>query len=69
MSHSYFTRKFLNIKDKNITLQEDYLEEVMLNGVTSFVFKGILSYQPLIANTVERFWILCLKNMDSKLPV
>ena len=46
MSHSYFTRKLLNIKDKNITFQEDYLEEVKLNGVTSFVFKGTLSYQP-----------------------
>ena len=46
MSHSYFTRKFLNIKDKNITFQEDYFEEVKLHGVTSFIFKGILSYQP-----------------------
>ncbi len=32
MSHSYFTRKLLNIKDKNITFSEDYLEEVKLNG-------------------------------------
>ena len=46
MSHSYFTRKFLNIKDKNITFQEDYFEEVKLHSVTSFIFKGILSYQP-----------------------
>ena len=46
MSHSYFTRKFLTIKDKNITFQEDYFEEVKLHGVTSFIFKGILSYQP-----------------------
>ena len=46
MSHSYFTRKLLNIKDKNITFQEDYLEEVKFNGITSFIFKGILSYQP-----------------------
>ena len=46
MSHSYFTRKLLNIKDKNITFPEDYLEEVKLNGVTSFIFKGILSYHP-----------------------
>ena len=42
MSHSYFTRKLLNIKDKNIIFQKDYLEEVKLNGVTSFIFKGIL---------------------------
>ena len=27
MSHSYFTRKLLNIKDKNITFPDDYLEE------------------------------------------
>ena len=46
MSHPYFTRKLLNIKDKNITFPEDYLEEVKLNGVTSFIFKGILSYHP-----------------------
>ena len=46
MSNSYFTRKLLNIKDKNITFPEDYLEEVKLNGVTSFIFKGILSYHP-----------------------
>ncbi len=44
MSHSYSTRKFLNIKDKNIIFPEDYFEEVKLNGITSFVFKGILSY-------------------------
>ena len=46
MSHSYFTRKLLNIKDKQITFEENYLEEVKIKGITSFVFKGILSYQP-----------------------
>lgn len=46
MSHSYFTRKLLNIKDKNITFSKDYLEKVKLNGITSFIFKGILTYQP-----------------------
>ena len=46
MSHSYFTRKLLNIKDKQITFEEDYFEEVKIHGVTSFIFKGILSYQP-----------------------
>ena len=45
MSHSYSTRKFLNIKDKNIIFPEDYFEEVKINGLTSFIFKGILSYQ------------------------
>ena len=42
MSLSYFTRKLLNIKDKQITFEEDYLEEVKIEGVTRFVFKGIL---------------------------
>ena len=46
MSHSYFTRKLLNIKDKNITFLEGPLEEVKLNEITSFIFKRILSYQP-----------------------
>lgn len=46
MSHSYFTRQLLNIKDKNITFQKNYLEEVKLNSVTCFIFKGILSYPP-----------------------
>ena len=32
MSHSYFTRKLLNIKDKQITFEEDYLEEVKIEG-------------------------------------
>ena len=47
MSHAYSTRKFLNIKNKTIIFPEDYFEEVQLNGITSFVFKGILSYQPV----------------------
>ena len=46
-SHSYSTRKILNIKDKTIIFPKDYFEEVQLNGITSFVFKGILSYQPV----------------------
>lgn len=45
MSHSYITRKLLNIKDKNITFEENYLEEIKLNSGTRFIFKGILSYQ------------------------
>ena len=50
--HSYFTRKLLNIKDKHITFEEDYLEEVKIHGVTSFIFKGILSYQPTHCETL-----------------
>lgn len=45
MSDSDFTRKLLNLKDKNITFQEDYLEEIKLNRATNFIFKGTLSYQ------------------------
>ena len=52
MSHSYFTRKLINIKDKNITFPEDYLEEVKLNGVTSFILKEFYLITPLIVNTV-----------------
>ena len=48
MSHSYFTRKLLDLKDKNITFQQDYLEKVKLNGVTSFIFKGGSSYHPIL---------------------
>ena len=66
MSHSYFTRKLLNIKDKHITFEEDYLEEVKIHGVTSFIFKGIYSINPLIANTVAHYLILNLKSMGSK---
>ena len=50
MSNSDFTRKLLNIKAKNITFQEDYLEEMKLNGVTSFIFKVTLSYQSTHCN-------------------
>ena len=46
MSHSYFTRKLLNIKDKNITYLENQLEQFKLNGITTFILKGILSYLP-----------------------
>ena len=46
MSHSYFPRKFLNIKDENITFEENYFEKIKLKGVTSFIFEVILSYQP-----------------------
>ena len=69
MSHSYFTRKLLNIKDKNITFPKDYLEEVKLNGVTSFIFKGILSYQPTHCEHCGTLFILSLNSMDLKLLV
>ena len=46
MSHSYFTSRILNVKDKNITFHENCFEEVKSNGMTTFVFKGTLSYHP-----------------------
>ena len=67
MSHSYSTRKFLNIKDKNIIFPEDYFEEVKLNGITSFVFKGILSYQPTHCEHCGTLFDSILKSMGLKL--
>lgn len=67
MSHSYSTRKFLNIKDKNIIFPEDYFEEVKLNGITSFVFKGILSYQPTHCEHCGTLFVPILKSMGLKL--
>ena len=66
MSHSYFTRKLLTIKDKNIYFPPDYLKEVNLNGLTSFIFKGILSYQPTHCERCGTLLILNLKSIDSK---
>ena len=46
MSHSYFTRKFLNIKLLMCKTTSIDIRIVKLHSVTSFIFKGILSYQP-----------------------
>ena len=66
MSHSYFTRKLLNIKDKHITFEKDYLEEVKMKGVTSFILRAFYPINRLIASTAALFLILNLKSMDSK---
>ena len=66
MSHSYFTRKLLNIKDKHITFEKDYLEEVKMKGVTSFISKGILSYQPTHCEHCGTLFHSKFKNMNSK---
>ena len=66
MSHSYFTRKLLTIKDKNIYFPPDYLKEVNLNGLTSFILKGFYPINLLIASAAELFLILNLKSIDSK---
>lgn len=46
MSLSNYTRNILNIKDKNITFEENCLEEVKIKNNTIKVFHGKLSYTP-----------------------
>lgn len=46
MSHSNYTRNILNIKDENITFEENCLEFVKINGITTKVFHGKLTYTP-----------------------
>lgn len=46
MSHSNYTRNILNIKDKNITFDDNCLEEKVINGILTKVFHGKLSYTP-----------------------
>ena len=46
MSHSNYTRNILNIKDENITFEENCLELIKIKGVTTKVFHGKLTYTP-----------------------
>ncbi|MEJ9281503.1 transposase family protein, partial [Ureibacillus thermosphaericus] len=46
MSHHYSIRNLLNIKDKNITFDENFCAEELIKGVQSKVFYGQLTYQP-----------------------
>ena len=46
MSHSNYTRNILNIKDENITFEENCLKEVNIKGKIVKVFHGKLSYIP-----------------------
>ena len=46
MSHSDYTRKILNIKDKNINFDENCLEEKLINKKIVKVFHGKLTYTP-----------------------
>lgn len=46
MSLSDYTRNILNIKDKNITFEENCLKEVKVKNTTVKVFHGKLSYTP-----------------------
>lgn len=46
MSHSNYTRNILNIKDENITFEENCLELIKIKGITTKVFHGKLTYTP-----------------------
>lgn len=46
MSLSDYTRNILNIKDKNITFEENCLKELKIKNTTIKVFHGKLSYTP-----------------------
>ena len=46
MSLSNYTRNILNIKDKNIIFEENFLNEEKINGSTTKVFHGKLTYTP-----------------------
>ena len=46
MSHHHSIRNLLNIKDKNITFDENFCAEELIKGVQSKVFYGQLTYQP-----------------------
>lgn len=46
MSHSNYTRNIWNIKDENITFEENCLELIKIKGITTKVFHGKLTYTP-----------------------
>jgi transposase len=48
MSHSDYTRNILNIKDKNITFEENCLEERIVNKRIVKFFHGTLTYTPTV---------------------
>ena len=52
MSHNNCILTLLDLKDKNITFSENWMEDVQINGIRSKVISGILSFQPTIVTTV-----------------
>lgn len=48
MSLSNYTRNILNIKDENISFEQNCLEEVNINGCITKIFHGKLTYTPTI---------------------
>ena len=48
MSQSNYTRNILNIKDENITFEENCLETIKINNKTTMFFHGKLTYTPSV---------------------
>ena len=46
MTQSNYTRNILNIKDVNINFYENCLENRIINGIETKIFKGYLTYIP-----------------------
>lgn len=46
MTHTDYTKKILNIEDKNIYFYEDCLEIIEIKGIKTKVFHGYLTYTP-----------------------
>ena len=46
MTYSHYTRNILNIKDKNITFEENCLKLTKIKNTTVKVFYGKLTYTP-----------------------
>ena len=52
MSHNNCILTLLDLKDKNITFSENWMEDVQINGIRSKVISGILSFNRPIVTTV-----------------
>ncbi|SHH55186.1 hypothetical protein SAMN02744040_02324, partial [Tepidibacter thalassicus DSM 15285] len=46
MSHNNFILNLLNLKDPNITFNDNYYSEEIINNVKSKVFYATLTYMP-----------------------
>ncbi|MBB5150578.1 hypothetical protein [Ureibacillus thermosphaericus] len=70
MSHHYSIRNLLNIKDKNITFDENFCAEELIKGVQSKVFYGQLTYQPkvFLASRKCMKWQLKMHTYTCQIP-
>ena len=48
MTHNDYTKNILNIRDENITFEENFLELVKIKRITIKVFRGKLTYAPIL---------------------